>query len=170
MNLQDLTKNQTKSIFTSIVIYTVLAIAIIVLAWTGSDFRILISNITDAGTIYMPFTIAGLMYNNDSQLDYYMVQYRIYANDEAWGTLEGPIQVATGPGITTINNLTSLGIINDSAFTEGVKYQFRIYAVDLAANEWPDPSVVNIPEGGDGVTWTTETVKSSTIGVGSKPR
>ena len=149
----------------------ILGIAMIVSPWAGTDFYILISNITDAGTIYIPFTIAGQVYNNDSQIDYYVCQYRIYATDEAWGTLETDMPIASGDnGIDETNNVTSLWQLNNSIVTEGVKYQIRIYGVDIGGSQYPDPSVVNIPEGGDGNTWGADEVKTSTIGTGAKPK
>lgn len=160
------------------IIFSILAIAYVIFlltnpafSWLGTDFRMWIANITNAGSIYLPFTITGQVYNNDLQIDYYTVQYRIYATDETWNNLEAEIPVAPGsPGITTTNNITSIGIITKAVFTAGAKYQFRVWAIDLNGTTSADTDVINIPEGGDGDTWEDDMVKTSTIGTGVKPK
>ncbi len=140
-----------------------IALAGLIYPWTGVyDYRIAITNITDAGNLYMPYWMQGYVYNLDIPLYSYVIQYRLYANDEAWETLQ-EVNLDGVRDYRVESLLSRRRLITAEHFTIGFKYQFRIYCIDLDSNIFPDHELVNIPEGGGVGGWDAENVKTSTI-------
>ena len=144
--------------------------ATIIYAWTGGvTSYIEITNITNAGNLYLPQTVQGYIYNLDMPLYSYVIQNRLYQVDAAWTSMvEVPLM---GMNFDTEAAISPRDFLTTDWFTVGLEYQVRIYAVTYDTAYYPDPSIVNLTEDTTGLSgWEAgENVVTFTVIEGTRP-